>query len=200
MSAEVAMMTRAGPWRKLRSVNETSNGYVSKIPRATSPFTAAGLNGDAGTATGASVIQLTNGVIGGQAQSGAEFLFYGVGANNTTFSARIIGWSALTTSGLSPVNPETQVWIPVVLVEVQCTLSSTPIGLAGRAIVATELFADTITLVGTTGVAGLDMSITSPANDTIARVFVDLWGHTELEVQFTTGGSATSCNGLFRLF
>lgn len=199
MPAEVALMTRAGPWRKVRKTNATNATFPSRIPLATDPFVTAGVSGDADTATGSSVIRLTNELFGGQSQSGAEFLFYGVGADNTTFSARIIGWSPLVTSGLTEVTPDTQIWIPVVLVELACTLSAVPIGLANKAIVATELFCDTMTVVGTTGVAGLDMSITSPANDTIARVFVDLWGHTELEVTFDMTG-ATSANALVKFF
>lgn len=199
MSAETAFLTRSNPWRKMKSVNETSNGYVSKIPRATDPFVAAGVSGDAGTATGASVVRWveadTNGGLG---QNGIECCFYGVGANNTTFSCRILGWSPLVTDRLGVVSPDTNLWIPVVLVEVACTLSSTPIGLAGKAIVATELFVDTMTITSNTANAGVDVDVVSPANDTIARLMLDVQGHMAVEFQFTTGGSATSCNGLYR--
>jgi hypothetical protein len=202
MSVDVMFKTRANPWRKARRVNQTSPAFVSKIPVAADPFITAGSlasqNGDAGTATGASIVRLTDDTVGGTAQNGAEVLFYGVGADNTTMSCRIIGWSCLQTSGLSPVVPETNLWIPVVLAEVLITLAA-PVGLANKAIVATERFADTITIVGTTANAGIDVNVTSPANDTIARMFVDLWGHQELEFSFSTGSSATSCNALYRL-
>lgn len=200
MSDEIAILTRANPFRKVRSVNQTSNGFVSKIPVGVDPFITANTNGsgDAGTATGASVIQMTDPITGGQTQNGAHFLFYGVGTNNQTFSARVIGWSPLVSSGLVSVTPDTQIWIPVPLIEVQVTLSSTPIGLAGKAIVATELFADTITITGTTANAGVNVNVVSPANDTIAHLFLDLEGFMAYEVSFTTGASATSCNALVR--
>lgn len=197
--SETALMTRAGPWRKGRKTNATNATFPSRIPLAVDPFITAGASGDADTATGASVIRLTNELFGGQSQSGVELLFYGVGADNTTFSARVIGWSPMVSDRLVEVTPETQIWIPVVLAELACTLSAVPIGLANKAIVATELFVDTITLVGTTAVAGIDCNITSPANDTIARVYLDMWGHTELEVTFDMTG-ATSGNCLLRLF
>lgn len=198
MSDEILIQTRANPWRKARSVNATNSSFPSKIPTATDPFVAAGVTGDAATATGASVIRLTDQDVGGAAQNGIEIIFFGEGSDTQTFSCRVIGWSPLMTSGLSPVNPQTNLWIPMVLLEVSVALSLQT-GLAGKAIVATELFADTITLVGTTGVAGIDMNITSPANDTIARMFVDLWGHQAVELTFDMTG-ATSGNALFRLF
>lgn len=193
-------MTRSNPWRKLRSVNQTSNGYVSKVPTATDPFIAAGVTGDAGTATGASVKRMAEPVLGGPAQNGVRLCFYGIGSNNNTFSCRIITWSPLQTDGLSVVAPDTQIWIPVVLVEVQVTLSSTPVGLTGKAILGTELFADTITITGTTANAGVNVNVVSPANDTIARMYLDLEGAMAWEASFTTGASATSCGGLYQYY
>lgn len=194
MSYETMIQTRANPWRKARSVNETSNGYVSKIPTATEPVA------DAGTATGQASIDLTDPTVGGAAQNGVMFLPFGVGSDNNTFSLRVIGWSCCQTDRRATVNPDTNLWIPVVLGEFLCTLSSTPVGVAGRFIVATELFADTIAVVGSTANNGVSCDVVSPANNTIASVFMDLRGSQKLEFQFTTGGSATSCNALFKLF
>jgi hypothetical protein len=167
---------------------------------ASDPFLTAGGSGDAGTATGASVIRLTDPALGGRVQNGVNLLFYGTGSDGNTFSARIITWSPIISTGLSSVNPTTTLWVPTVLAEVALTLSSSCPGLTGRTIGAGELFADTITLTGTTANAGIDVDIRSPANNTIAQMFADLSGGMELELSFTTGGSVTDCNALYRIF
>lgn len=176
--------TLSTSFRKVRSVNQTSNGYVSKVPTGVEP------SGDAGTATGASVIDLGKG--GMLAQNGALVCFYGVGSNNNTFSCRIIGWRSIGENDVS-----TMLWIPVVLVEFALTLSSTPVGVAGKTILATELFADTIGL--TYGNDDVSVDIVSPAADIIAHAMLDLKGFQKVEFSFTTGGSATSCNALLAL-
>lgn len=200
MSADVEIMTRSSPWRKVRSVNQTSNGYVSKVPRNSSPFAAAGVTGDANTATGTSIIPLTNFGTGGMAQNGIQLLFYGTGSNNNTFSARVIGWSNIVTDRSARVTDDLALWVPVLLIEVQVTLSSSCPGVAGAAIAATELFADTITITGTTANPGVNVSVISPANDTIAHMFLDMEGSMQIELSFTTGGSATDCNALYKMF
>jgi hypothetical protein len=176
--------TLSQEFRKARSVNQTSNGYVSKVPTATEP------SGDAGTATGASVIDLGKG--GSTAQNGLLAVFYGTGSNNNTFSARVIGWRSAGSNA-----PDTMLWIPVVLVEFALTLSSTPAGVVGKTIVATELFADTIAL--TYGNDDISVDIVSPAADIIAHAVLDLKGFQKVEFSFTTGGSATDCNSLLAL-
>lgn len=176
--------TESMSFRKVRAVNQTSNGYVSKLPTATEP------SGDAGTATGASVIDLAPKQ--GAAQNGLIVVFYGVGSNNNTFSARVIGWRVTGEN-----NVDTLLWIPVVLCEFAVTLSSTPIGVANKTIVATELFADTIAL--TYGNDDVSVDIVSPAADIIAHAVLDLKGFMKAELSFTTGGSATSCNALVAL-
>lgn len=179
--------TLSQSFRKARSVNQTSNGYVSKVPTATEP------SGDAGTATGASVFDLSS-PTGALSQNGLVAVFYGTGSNNNTFSARLIGWRPV-----GETNTLTMLWIPVPLIEVAVTLSSTPVGVVGHTIVATELFADTIALTGTTANANVGVELVSPANDTIAILSADLRGFRKLEWSFTTGGSATDCNCLWAL-
>lgn len=178
--------TLSQSFRKARRVNQTSNGFVSKIPTPTEP------SGDAGTATGGAVFDLANPSAGGTvAQNSAIILPYAIGVNNNTFSVRIIGWR------VTGMNAETALWIPVVLAELAVTISSTPIGAAGKDVLDTELFADTITL--TTGNANVSIDVNSPADNTIAHVVVDLKGFQKLELSFTTGASATSCNALLAL-
>lgn len=191
MSDEIALMTRGNPWRVARAVNCTDSSFPSKVPTGTEP------TGTGATASAASVIDLTDPVVGGLMQNGAEFLFFGEGSDTNTFSARIIGWSQIQTAGGTFVPPEQILWVPTVLVEVSVALSLQT-GVANKVLNASQRFADTITLVGTTAVAGVDVNITSPANDTIARMYVDLWGFQKLEVTFDMTG-ATNGNALFRL-
>lgn len=196
-STEILLQTRANPFRKGRSVNATNTAFPFRGTSTTNPFTA-NPSGDAGTATGSCVIELTDQDVGGSAQNGAEFIFYGVGADNTTFSARIYGISTMQTSGRTSVTPQTNLWIYVPLVELACTLSVQMTGQDNRVITGTENFADTLAIVGTTAVAGVDVNVTSPANDTIAKIYADLWGFQGFEVTYDMTG-ATSGNCAFRL-
>ena len=196
MRSEVSLLTLAASLRKVRAVNYTTNGYPTLIPRTTEPgpATAGGPQiVDAGTATGQSIINLCNRK-GGNAPNGVLLLPFGIGSNNNTFSMRVIGWRQVGED-----TPSTMLWIPVPLVEVQVTISSTQIGIAAKTIIATEMFGDTLTLTGTTANANVGVELVSPANDTIAHLIVDLKGAQKLECIFTTGGSATDCNALFAL-
>lgn len=173
----------AQAFNKARSVNQTSNGYVSKIPTATEP------SGDAGTATGSSVIELAP-PPGGIARGGLVIVPYGAGADNATFSFRVIGWRFVG------VDPQTRLWIPATLVEVTATLS-TVVGVAGYQVIDTERFADTLILV--VGSASVNNVIISPADNTIAHVMVSTSSFQKIELSFTTGGLATNCNALVAL-
>ena len=179
--------TLAMRWRRVRTVNCTDNGFPSRIITATEP---SGTGNSAAQATSSAVFDLT-GDFGGAAPNAVVIKPYGAGSNNNTFSLRIIGWAKIDEG-----DPATVEWDPTVLVELAVTLSSTPIGLAGRVIVATDLFADTIAL--TTGNDDVSCDIVSPTGDVAAHAVADLKGFTKLEVTFTTGGSATNCNALIR--
>ncbi len=180
--------TLAYHFSKARKVNETSNGYVSKVPTFTAP------NGDAETATGSSVQTVAAG-IGGTGENCMVICPYGAGANNTTFSVRVIGWrSCPDPSGLTKT-----LWIPMLLAEYACTISTTPVGLAGGYLTATDCFADTIVKTYPTD-ATPSSDTNSNAADLIACVVVDLKGSQRVELQFTTGGSATSANALIAMY
>lgn len=170
-------------FRKARSVNQTSNGYVAKNPTATEPVD------DAATATGQASIGMRNG--GLTVQNGLIILPYAVATDNQTFSMRVIGWRQLGS------DPNTFIWIPVLLVEVLCTADATLVGLTGRLIGTTEIFCDTIAIVGTSGNANVSCEIVSPADGvSVAHLMVDTKGFDRIECSFTTGASATSCNAL----
>lgn len=176
--------------RKARSVNQTSNGYVAKIPTIAEPV------GDANTATGASVIDLSATPKGDRSQNFLLIIPYGTGSSNGTFSLRVVGWSRIP--GIQTTQPS--LWIPINLLELACTLG-TPTGVNGSPIVAAELFVDTITVTKGSTLSGEAPSenILSPANDTIGCALVDLKGFQKVELSFTTGGSATDCNALVAL-
>lgn len=178
-----ALTNVSSPFRKARAVNQTSNGYVAKLPGAEP-------SGDAGTATGAAVIDLA-GALGGESPRSVLIVPYGEGSDGDTFSMRVIGWKVLGH------DPYTQIWVPINLLEVQATLSSTVPGVAGRLVAATELFADTIAIV--TGNANVSVDVNSPADNTVAHLLLNLKGVSKLELTFDTGGSATSANALLAM-
>jgi len=173
------------PFRKARSVSQTSSSFVSKIPTITEP------TGDAASATGASIIDL--GSQGSETQNAVLLVPYGAGNDNTTFSLRVIGWRKLGTT-------QTALWIPVNLIELACTLSAVT-GIAGMDLINTDRFADTITVTTGSTLSGeaAAENVVSPANDTIAHALVDFKGFTKIEVSFSTGSSATNCNCLLCL-
>ena len=181
--------------RRARTVNATDNGYPSKVPTATEPAESQGTN--AAQATSAAVINTNNAIRSdGDTQNLVQIIPFGAGSDTNTFSFRAIAWYLLS-EGAAQQNG-TEVWIPVPLAEFQCTMS-TPVGVAGKLVVATDRFCDTITLTGTTA-NSTEVLITSPANDTIGHVVLDMKGAAKLELIFTTGGSATSCNALVRMY
>jgi hypothetical protein len=116
---------------------------------------------------------------------------------------RVIGWR-IAFDRDKPKTPETAVWIPCKLAEFLCTLGTSAgpaAGTGGAGIVTTtDLFVQTIAIVGTSGNANIDLSITSPADNTIGNVVVDMKGFSKLELQFSTGASATNCNALVALY
>jgi hypothetical protein len=104
---------------KVRLVNQTSNGYVAKVPTKTEPL------GDASSATGAAVIDTGNG--GTFSQNSMLLRPYGTGANNTTFSFRVLGWAPIWDANHSVT---TKMWVPILLAEFTVTLSSNIPGVA----------------------------------------------------------------------
>jgi len=177
-------------WRRIRRTNTTDASFPSRLIQEGEP---SGIGDSAAQATASAVIDLAQ--KSAVVQNGAVLMFYGAGSNNNTFSARIIGWRWMIEGG----DRTTAVWVPTVLAELACTLSSTPIGIAGRILANTDLFADTVSITGTTANAGVSIDVVSPANDTPAHVTIDLVGWQKAEITFQTGSSATNANGLIAL-
>ena len=177
--------------RKARITNATDNGFPSRVPTATEPT---GTGNNAAQATASAVFNLG---IGGLSSQNAVFIKpFGVGSNTNTFSLRLIGWNYV----LDPSTPEDRTlafWDPTVLVEYACTLTSSVTGVSGSTVSTSNLFPGTMTL--TVGNANVSNDLVNPAGTIAAHAEVDLKGFQKLEFTFTTGGSATSCNCLFRL-
>lgn len=177
---------------KARQTNTTTNGFTDRVPTATEPSG----KGDAAAQTTLAVFDLVSDFTVDLVSQKNRIIIvpFGAGSDTNTFVMRVIGWR-IAYERDTGARQDNAIWIPVKLAEFTCTLS-TPPGLAGKVVNASQLFADTIALVGTSGNDDIDISITSPADNTIAHVVVDNKGSHKVELQFSTGGSATSCNAL----
>lgn len=182
--------TLSSSFRKMRATNATDNGFPTVVPVTTEP---SGI-GDAAAQTTLAINKLGLGN-GGVVQNGCQAVFYAVGADNVTFSARCYSWVPIVVTD----NTLLVQWVPVLLCQVALT-ASTITGVAGSPVAGTERYADTITL--TIGNANISIETLSPgtttANSGIAHLLMDFKGPTLVMWTFDTGGSATSCNGLFK--
>lgn len=174
------------PLRFARPVNETSGSYVSKVPTITEPVSFAG------TPSGTSAFVHNNGWQGGISQNAVKIFPYGLGADTTSFNMRVIAWNFLPATATKRAE-----WFPYPLAEVLCAVSSGCPG-AGEQILATEFFADTITLVGSVGNPNVSCEIISPGNDTMGHIIVGLKGCSKFEIIFDMV-TATSANALLAM-
>jgi hypothetical protein len=175
------------PWRLARKVNQTSSSFVSKLPTLTEP------TGDAGTATGASIIEL--GKPREITQNGLLLLPFGTGSDATTFSVNIIGWA----QGAFPNAGNLFSWFPLLLAQLQCTISSTNTAPASGFTPngASDFFASAISL--TYGNNNVSIDIVSPGvAGLLASALLDIKGFQKIELSFSTGSSATDANALVR--
>ena len=189
---------------KLRKTNTTDGSFPSRVPTATEP---SGVGDDASqdiTSTGkAAVFDIGQLDSTGRHEVVSEknrikIVPFGAGSDTQTFSMRVIGWQRAFKRDEARDDRVEGLWIPTTLAEFSCALS-TPTGVAGKAAIATDLFCDTITLTGTSGNSGVDISITSPADNTIAHVVIDLKGCQKVEIVFDMTG-ATSGNAFVSMY
>lgn len=159
-------------FRRFWATSPTTNGFPARPATTTAP-------------TGDGVVDLAT----GRTELPRKLLLapFGAGADDTTFSLRVTGWR-------KTVGSATALWVPVTLVELACTLS-TAVGVAGADVVATDRFADTITV--TKGNANVDTVILSIEGNLVAHAVIDVKGSSKAELTITTGGSATSGNALY---
>ena len=178
-----ALLTQSMSFRKARKTNSTVASFSARAHLGTEPL----LDTDAGSATAQVAIDRNGrGGVDGLVQNLLMVMPYAVGADNVTFGCRVYGWRKIGN------DPNTLLWVAILLADLDCTAGAS-VGVAGRQVVATERFADTITLVD--GVADF-VKVYSPANDTPGYVIVDLLGCQKYELEFETGASATSMNAL----
>ncbi len=193
---DVLLTTLSTSFRKVRTTNTTDSSYPSRVPTATRPSG----TGNAAAQTTSAVFDLgldkqKNGI---KQQNAVIIVPFGVGSDTNTFSTRVIGWRMVPGNPQS-TTPTVDLWIPVPLVDLTCTLS-TPAGVAGTEIGSSNLFCDTLAIANTIGVAGQDCVIKTNGANLIAQATVDMQGYQLVEVTFTTGSSATSCNALIALY
>lgn len=171
----------SGPYRPALSTNATDTSFPARIPAAALPSTAIRVISDPST--------------GGTTPNWVELLPYMTGDNDDVFAMRVIGWVRVVDEAAP--SETTAFWMPRVLAELTCTGSSTIPGLAGKAVVAAELFCDTITVV--TGNAGIDVITLSPTGNVVGSVMVNLKGSMYWEPTFDmTTGNPTNGNALYR--
>lgn len=190
-SPSVMIQTLGAPFRKMRTTNTTDSaftGNAARIPTITLPDGV----GDAAAQTTSAVHRFGLDV-GSVTANGCLAVFYATGADNVTFNARCYAWTPQPGSNSVPV-----LWVPVLLCEV-ALIASTIVGVAGAPVVATERFADTVTL--TIGNANISIETLSPgtttANSGIAHVLLDFKGPQLIEWVLDVG-TATDANGLFK--
>lgn len=170
-------------WQRALTTNSTDASFASLVPTKTAPVVSA--TGGVFVATGdtSPAVALPQGI---------EALFFGAGADNSTFSARLTGWKA--TRGLTAV-----IWMPVTIFEVSVTLSAM-VGVAATDVLNTDRLADTITLA--TGYLSGDPTgvlVTSPTGDIAGNVSAAIRGYNYLQWSFKTGTS-TNCNALWAIW
>lgn len=185
--SDMLVYTGAFQFRKARSVNATGSSFPSTRMVIDEP------KGDAATATGRSIIELCP-KEGGMAANGMMVMPYSTGADNDTYSVRVYGWRFVQGN----ITTAKGCWRPVLLIEMACTATATDVGIAGGYIVATEMFADTLSLA--TGNDDVSVDIVSPTGDVAAHFVCDLKGCQKAELTFKTGTQApTDMNALVAL-
>ena len=168
--------TLSTPFRKVLATNATDTSFASKIPTGTEP-------------TNDGVIDLATG--GSTSQNALLLVPYGTGGDNDTFAMRVIAWDFIDGSTVT-----SRLWVPIVLTELTCTMSAT-VGVANKALVATERFVDTLVLV--TGNDDISIDIVSPTADEVAHAVLDVKGFRKVEFSFDmTAAGSTGANCLIK--
>lgn len=179
-------MQTANPFRRALATNSSDANFVSKAATITEP-------------TNDGVLTLVPSS-GGLFPERLELIPFGVSAANDTFSMRVLGWSPVL------LDTKTTLWVPVTLGEFACTLGAMT-GVAGAAVLNTELFVDTITMVaarnedrviGAGTAVNSDTYVNSPANDTPAHIRLRISGYQKVEFIFDQTLNTPTMNTLYR--
>lgn len=172
--------------QKAFTANANTSSFPSKIPTITEP-------------TNDGVTDLQGG--SGGCPQRLLILPYGLGSANNTFDMKVIGWRLMGNSLNSGL------WVPTTLCEVTCTVGAAT-GVAAAPVLNTELFVDTIVMKSEaltplrpgwdatpTAVFSGDITIYSPADDTVGWLLVNLYGCQKVEFTYdqTSGTPTTNC-------
>jgi hypothetical protein len=165
-----------------RATNTTDSSYPSRVPRNATP---SGTGNNASQTTAASIIQAGAG--GQECDNAVKVIPFGTGSSGNAFTLKLIGWEHY-----GQAAPNTQVWVPVDLCELNVTLG-TAAG-PGGLIPATMLFATSLSV--TVGNVNVSIDVVSPGNNGIAHFVADLKGCRLFELVFAVV-SSTDANALF---
>jgi hypothetical protein len=179
-------MQHSEPLRVALAANATDTSFAALVSTLTEP-------------TGAGVLTLAGNT---SRPKKLHISFFGAGADDSTFDARIIGWDRVE-------KPGADLWIPRILCSLTLTLS-TQVGVTGARVIATDRFADTMVVHATvapqstfTDVVSAAaasrgvVEIFSPANNVIAWAKVPINGAEKIQVVFDMTG-ATNGNAVYR--
>lgn len=166
--------------RRVWATNANTSEFASKIPTLTEP-------------TNDGVVHLTRHT--GLVPCRLKVWFIGLGADNDAFSARFIAWDRHGTA--TPF-----LWVPTIICELGAIVGAA-VGVAGSPVLATERFADTLTIVteptitaDTTRQGTIEVS--SPANDLIAHAIIPFWPCDKFEVAFDQTTNTPTMNCLYQ--
>jgi hypothetical protein len=162
------LLTPAQDYVKLFAANQTGAAIAAPPPTTTAP-------------TGDGMFSSAPDVSYGEERlNSCGLVFYGAGADNSTFTARVTGWRKVGA-----------LWVPVPLLALSGVFGSA-VGVAAADVLDTERFADTLT--ASTGYTSA-YELISPADNTVACAKVDFFGCQFVQVQVARG-TATSVNVL----
>lgn len=172
--SQVALSSLVSDWKKAQSTNSTATSFSASLATATKPE--------------ASATRSIISVVKSMRDSNTLCVMpYGGNDNNDVINQKVRGWNFIKSAGTYGL------WVPSLICEVQATLSSTLVGVAGEDVVATELFADILTL--TTGIAVLKQGT---ADIDAATYLVDVSGFELVEITYDLGAGGDTQNALYR--
>lgn len=157
--------------KRAQTTNSTDTSYTARRSTVTRPA--------------ASATRSVFDVGQGPSRTTAEIWPVGGNDNNDVVNYKVVGWNK-TISGLYVKTP---------ICEIQATLSSTLVGVASQDVIATEFFADTITL--TSGAATIRTGV---VDEDEASILVDISGFELWEILYKLGAGGDVANALVRTF
>jgi hypothetical protein len=156
------------PFKRAMTTNSTAGSFSANLATSTRPA--------------ASATRMVVDRDRGEDRTTLRISLFGTGSNDQTVSVKVFGWIAGVANNL---------YVPQFICQVQGTLSSTLVGVTGEDVIATEMFADVLSL--TAGIATLNQGTSDV--DT-AWLECDVSGYELIEVSFIVG-SATDANGIW---